>query len=106
MKNTKQRKYAHSNAYLVGNVVMIILLWLFLCFAIWFILSFSWMFKVFLTILAFFVASYIEHNFFTQYIAKIVEFLVSDDISTKNMQTFSKHTKTYNRSQRDRKRDR
>lgn len=91
MKNVKQSKFAHSYAYLIGNIVLIFLIWFFLCFVIWFSLPYPWGLRAIFMVLSFFIGYYVEYNFLTGYVAKIVEFFVQDDISTKEMQSNNKY---------------
>ena len=82
MRELPQRKPAHPNTYLIGNLVLVFLSWLLIGSLIWYLLPIGWLFRLLLVVVALFVVAYVEHQCCTGLIGSLVERLFPDEETT------------------------
>lgn len=73
MRSQRYRTYAHSNTYLIGNVLLILILWIGTTALLWNLLLLWWFVQLVLSLIALFVLAYLEHKYCTGIVARIVE---------------------------------
>jgi hypothetical protein len=82
MRKNSQRKVAHPNTYLIGNILLLLTLWLATTSLIWSILPIWWGFRLVLALIVLIVLAYLEHHYLTGIVGRFVERFFPDEATT------------------------
>ncbi|KPL85253.1 hypothetical protein [Herpetosiphon geysericola] len=81
MATTKRKIFAHSNTYLIGNLLLIFSFWLGPAWLVWIHIPWIWL-RVVGWVVIYLVIATLEHNYCTGFVSRIAERFFPNEAET------------------------